>query len=585
MNALLRKHFRWLFFLSLFIAGLAVSLNVVRTFSYQDEIWADRAGYYVYLPATFMYHFDYNKFPPNIDERTGWGFSLDPRSKTVQTKYSCGVAILVSPFFLAARLVATGFHFNEVGGFSRLFHRMVDVSAVFYLVFGLFLLHRVLSRYFRCSVSYLVVILVFAGTNLFYYGLEDPLMSHVYSFFLCSLFLFAVHKYFESGKFRYFLLLGFTGALGTLIRPTNIVVLALLFLWNVDSFSSFVSRVRETMSLRNVSALIVISTLVFLPQVMYWKYAYGHYLEYTYTGETFSNWSRPKLPEVWFSTLNGLFLYSPLYLVVVAGMGYMIFSRIRNGLLVAFVFLLVSYLCGSWWCWYFACSYGQRSFIDFLPLFAIPLGYLVSRVADTWKEIPRAVFMIAVFAMAWYNIRMSVSFNHCFYGSVWDWNEFGRQAEKAGLYKPGEKNLTFQNDFENIALNEGCVLNDSVAWSGSHSGQLDRRHEFCGTFWRYAVKDLGPGPPWTVDIGLRVLSASAAPTGASVVCNIENGSRILTFQSSPLDLMEQAPGRWYRVRKRFMLPVMSDTLDKVVIYVWNPGRKLFWVDDLKIGFH
>ncbi len=90
--------------------------------------------------------------------------------------------------------------------------------AVVYLILGLFFLKRFLDHYFRGWIPYLAVILVFAGTNLYFFSIDEGLMSHVYSFFLFSLFLFLVKKYFSfSGMKR--------GSLSTIsdITPNRII--------------------------------------------------------------------------------------------------------------------------------------------------------------------------------------------------------------------------------------------------------------------------------------------------------------------------------------------------------------------------
>jgi len=97
-----------LFFLSLFIFSTTVTLKQHQgrgILNWQSEIWADMAGYYVYLPATFFYHFDASKTPPGIDEKTGYGFFLDRTHNKVVTGYFYGVSLLVSPFFFAGHVI------------------------------------------------------------------------------------------------------------------------------------------------------------------------------------------------------------------------------------------------------------------------------------------------------------------------------------------------------------------------------------------------------------------------------------------------------------------------------------------------
>src|SRR5680860_135802 len=70
-----------------------------KDLDYHSEIWADKAGYYVYLPAAIKYKFNPVNFPDSIDVKTGNGFMLDYEHKKIRTKYTCGVALMQLPFF------------------------------------------------------------------------------------------------------------------------------------------------------------------------------------------------------------------------------------------------------------------------------------------------------------------------------------------------------------------------------------------------------------------------------------------------------------------------------------------------------
>jgi hypothetical protein len=69
------------FVIRILILGVFIFLTLNRhsrtgVFTYQSEIWADKAGYYVYLPSLFIYGFDASSFPDSIDVKTGDGFHL-----------------------------------------------------------------------------------------------------------------------------------------------------------------------------------------------------------------------------------------------------------------------------------------------------------------------------------------------------------------------------------------------------------------------------------------------------------------------------------------------------------------------------
>ncbi len=60
----------------------------LEDFDWKCEIFADQSGYYVYLPATFIYHFSAEKMPENIVNKTGLGFKFDSSHNRILTKYT-----------------------------------------------------------------------------------------------------------------------------------------------------------------------------------------------------------------------------------------------------------------------------------------------------------------------------------------------------------------------------------------------------------------------------------------------------------------------------------------------------------------
>lgn len=159
------------------------------TFNWRTALWADQTGYYVYLPAFFIYDFDAKSLPENITERTGKGFSLDRNTGKIQTKYTCGVALLQTPFFLAMHAYH---HWKKPhqDGFSGRYHQVPHWAALFYGVLGLLLLYHFLRHYYSGRASFGAIAVLFLGTNLSYYTIDHTGMSHVYSFFLFVAFLF-----------------------------------------------------------------------------------------------------------------------------------------------------------------------------------------------------------------------------------------------------------------------------------------------------------------------------------------------------------------------------------------------------------
>jgi hypothetical protein len=571
------------FFLVLLIVSFFLTYQTHRNngyFNWKSEIWSDRAGYYIYLPAFFMYHFDVKKCPEKIDEKTGYGFTLDYQKNTINTKYTYGVAFLLSPFFVASHIASPILHKPGDAGFGPVYHRMIDVAAVIYLILGLWILKRFLKYYFESSIQYLILFFIYAGTNLLFYSIDDTLMSHVYSFFLFSVFLLSMKRFLDEPQhLRYFILMSFAFAFIILIRPTNALIILMLFLWDVNGKKEIRERILLFLSPRRILFFGIIIFLVFIPQFIYWKYARGSFFVYSYGNEGFTNWKNPRLLEVWFSTLNGLFLYTPMVLIMIAGMVLMIVKKIPNGVFTLALFLVISYVFASWYCWYFGCSFGQRSYVEYYAIFSIPLGYFILESFRIRNLLMKSLVFILLLVLSYYSYRMIRKYEKCFFGSTWDWPQFARQLNRADLLAGTKQPYHYTNDLENDAISFGYP-SDSVYRSGMYSAKLSPDKEFRLLFFK-SFWEFSETAPLSFEVSCWVFNPGNTPTGAQMVCSIEKDS-VVNWQSKEIDSEGIQPGKWVKVSSKFILPEYFPMDHKVKIYIWNQKKSTFFVDDLDL---
>ena len=393
-------------------------------FNYHSEIWADKAGYYVYLPGALKYDFDPIAFPDSMDAKTGHGFTLDKEQGKVITKYTYGVALMQAPFYLLADAFATPLGY-ERNGFSPIYHWSINVASIFYLIFGLIFLKRFLARNFSNRTAILTALVVFLGTNLFYYGIDETGMSHVYSFCLFSAFLVLSQatNYLAKTNFWKTLAFGILVGLIVLIRPTNILFLFSFLFINATAKTEILDRIKRLLHYKQSLILVVMVALALVPQMLYWHAVGDSYFSYSYGEEGF-NWLSPKLLQTWFSPNNGLLLYAPLFLVLLlASFRFLRVSRLQGWYFIG-TFLVLSYVFASWWNWTFGCGFGARSFVEYLALFSLPLAALINRAAQ-WKKVQAIGLTIVLLLLVAYNLKMTYSYDGCFYGTgAWDWSAY-----------------------------------------------------------------------------------------------------------------------------------------------------------------
>jgi hypothetical protein len=416
-------------FAALGVLCLFLSLNrhsKAGLFNYHAEVWADKAGYFVYLPAAWHYGFQASRFPEGIDTLCGNGFRLDLANDKVRTKYFYGTALMQAPFFLGADAVAalTG---RPRDGFSLPYQKAVNVAAVAWLMAALMLLWSLLRRRFGGRAALLTLVAIFAGTNLYYYSIDETGMSHVYSFFLFAAWLgwterLARHP--DPGVIS-----GVTGGLiaGLILvtRPSNVLFLPVILFFHTGMWKNVGSRMKLLLKPRIWMPALAMAILVIIPQLMYWRYLDGQWLMDTYPGEGF-NWMQPQLARSWLAPMHGLLTYNPLYLLILAAFIIFLKTRSPEGIVIPLFFLAISWVSAAWWDPGFGCSFGGRNYTEYLALFAFPLAAFVQRM-ESWKPVYRnLLYGFGILMIAW-NLKLIYTFDECFPGAEpWDWESFIR---------------------------------------------------------------------------------------------------------------------------------------------------------------
>ena len=578
----------WFFYL-LFCLSLGLAWffhRETKTFDDRRELWSDRAGYYIYLPAAYIYHFDARRMPPDLDIRTGGGFAIDTARNCIDTKYTYGVALMQAPFFVAAGVISRVASFDSEHGFSILYMRMMMLAAVIYLILALWLLKKFLDHHFRPAIGYLVVLLLFAGTNLFYYSLIDGMMSHIYSFFLAAVYLYALLQFRKTDRYRWFLVLAATLALITLIRPVNLLFLLLLFVPLETADVSIRNQLFRLLRPRYILALAIAFFLLFLPQMIYWKYLSGHWIHFSYGKEGFINWRHPRIAEVLFSPLNGLIPTTPLLLFMLTGIAAMWIRKIRGRGVISLLFLLVAFICGAWSMWYFGCSYGQRSFIEYYPILSVPLAVAVNGILECRKFALRTLLFLLLLFTVYIPLRYTlVVYRHdrCYYGSTWDWDHYRRSLEKAGIFSPETPVRSFCNDFENLAIFPGRHPSTLFTRSGQYSVRSDATDLQPVLFEKPLYEFRHPWPKRMI-AEAWFLSPGHFRGGEEFYYTVSKDHSVLFSDSIPLAKVAENPLSWQKISGEFILPDVSDSSIVVRMSVRNPNGTLLFADDLSVRF-
>ena len=385
-------------------------------------LWSDAEGYYLYLPALFI-----NGGFEDLFVRSEGQFPFFPETNKRFTKYTYGVALMQAPFFLAGHGVAklTG---QPADGYSAPYIRAVQLAALLYGFLGLLALKRILLRHFSSRIVFMAVVGLYFGTNLMHYHVQEPGMSHIYSFFLFALFVYYTPRFYQRPGWSIFAGMGLLLGLITLIRPTNIVVLLYLLLFDINDWAGL--KERGQFIVRHFGRLLaapLASLLVFLPQFAYWHYLSGNWLMYSYGDEGFTNWAMPRIDMVLFHIKNGWLLFSPMAGLAVIGCFLGSWKNRYNIRTVFFILLLSIYIFGSWWCWWFGGAFGHRPFVELYILLAFPYAYLIDLVFQQKQMAIKVFFVILWLALIHYSYFLTVYFTGPHY-EWWEWKRVLRWA-------------------------------------------------------------------------------------------------------------------------------------------------------------
>lgn len=399
------------------------------------KVYSDGFGYYVYLPALV-----YGDFGFGFVE--GWEHPLDliQAAGGLVNKYPVGVAIMESPFFFAAHLLSllrdavTGS--VTATGYTNLYQYMILFGGICYWVAGTVLLYRLLAGYlgFSKKVSLLTCTIITYGTNLFHYASYDACFSHIYSYFLFNLFLCYLCWYeerdAEGGNKRWqTCVFGFLAGLIFMCRNTNILFVLTYVLYGVRDWETFKKRMRVILRPGRVIPIVLTGFVTIFPQLLYWHAATGHWFLYSYGNEPFY-WLAPQLGNFLFSVRKGLFFWSPVLLLALAGMvvAYRARKRLYVGLVV--FFFLIVYVSSAWWSWYYGGSFGQRVAVDFMCLFAVFIACVFGRL-EKWRQDNRgrgykavsiAVYGYCGICVAWNLVCMAAYWYRVLPSDEADWN-------------------------------------------------------------------------------------------------------------------------------------------------------------------
>jgi hypothetical protein len=403
-----------------------ISYTRVPEKNIERVIDSDGLGYYVYLPSLFLKH----------DVLHQW-YALHLQNGYSLNKYTCGVAMLETPFYLIGNELTRIFGTEVKEGRGPWYVRMITVSTSFYLFISLLVLFNIIRRKFNVKTALFTVLTLYYATNMYYYAVVEPGMSHIYSLFCFTLCLYAADNYYTSFRRRDVFMFAFFFGLATLIRPTNILMGFLFLFYDVYTWEQLKARVLfHRKHLSNFLIIAVLGLIIALPQMLYWHAITGHYVvfSYGYNHESFSNWKSPYILSVLGSYKSGWLFYSPVMVLSLIGIFICIRKKVMSAPVILLIFALILYICASWWAPTFGCAFGYRSFVEYYAILALPFAAVVYSIFMKGKKWGMALLMVLSVCCIYINLKATKTYvrsGGCWDGPDFHWSDMVERIEKA----------------------------------------------------------------------------------------------------------------------------------------------------------
>ena len=569
----------------------------------------DVFGYYLYLPATFIYHDlglkDFSWVQHILDTyRPTFGFYqayLGPVGDYV-LKYPMGLAILNAPFFFTGHFFAWMLGFPR-DGFSMPYQVAVSMGGLVYSIAGIGILRKVLLHFFRDRIVAFTLVLIVLGTNYFQLTAYDGAMPHNYLFTLYALIVWLTIRWHESPKIRDAIFLGTAIGLAVLARPTCAVIILVPLLWGIidkDSLKRKWDLVR-THVLQILLLILFLAGVTFF-QMIYWKIHGGSFFYYSYESTEKLQWIAPYLWQVLFSFKKGWLVYAPMMIFPVIGF-YFLAEKNKRLFFPVFIFFLVNILIiASWPTWWYGGSLGQRTMMESYAILAIPLGYFLRRLV-TWNPfIKFPVYIVFLFFIllnlfqTWQYMNfiidpsnMTRKYYQAVFGRTSATEESkqlleGYEVSASGILENRKKfsvRVLSDFDFENEDFPYKGNLVSDIVKNGRFAFRMDTGMTFSPGL-NSSFADLGEKSL----LGLRVTawvysSAPFSKNPANLVITCNHAGMNYHYKAIFLEQENLGPGEWHKLTMYYLAPASPDPQDRLQVYFWFRGKKEMYVDDLK----
>lgn len=252
------------------------------------------------------------------------------------------------------------------------------------------LMYRLNRRYAGSFAALISVLVIWLATPLVFYQYHQPLMSHALDALLNGLFI-AAWLWVEQNDRRLIAAatLGLVIGAAIWVRPQNGILLIAVCLVLAYDIVNHRCLTRDPVDVaavaKQVGGLAGGCAVLVVPLMLFWHKVYGRWLVNSYqtgSGDGF-DWRAPHVADVLFSTDRGLFVWTPVALLCIAGIWWLMKKARRLTALLSIVALMDLYVISSWSSWSGGDAFGPRFWIGQFPFLSLALAALVDYLDQT----------------------------------------------------------------------------------------------------------------------------------------------------------------------------------------------------------
>jgi hypothetical protein len=328
------------------------------------------------------------------DSETDWIVKTNA-SGHIRNYMPVGPAILWGPLFLLAaagvwlaNLLGAGY---PLDGYGRVFQASAGFSGILAASAGAWFAYLTAASLVSRRAAIWATLAVWLSSSALYYSVISPTYSHAASMFAVSGLWLAFVRTRDRDDLARYALLGALAGIAAMMRWQDAILVG------VPLWDALATRARTgwTGVAARAAVTIAAAALAFAPQSIVWQLLYGHPLTIP-QGPSFMKWGSPALWQVLISDNHGLFSWTPVLLLAVAGVVLLVRRDARLGVPAA------AFLAASWYVnasvadWWGGEAFGGRRFVACFPVFVLGTAMVFER----WRDRPRAIAAISLLFVA-----------------------------------------------------------------------------------------------------------------------------------------------------------------------------------------